>query len=153
MGKRTIVILMSLLFVPLCVTAHPVDGLFERYSLKKSVVTVMMPEAMLKKMARRDDNDLLNKFTELKVISINAKDGDADRAAFIFEVRNMLSDYEMLYSVSNGDRMSSVYLGQDGKEAVTFSVAADAVTLLYMKGEIDEQVQDALLNNKIRIKD
>ena len=61
---------------------------------------------------------------------------------------------ERLYLVSIGNEGSvmSVYVDADCGKALMVSVDNDAVLLMEMLGDIDEQMQDALLNNEIRIK-
>ena len=151
MGKRILIALRSAVLVPLCAKAQSMDGLMEKYAFRKAVVTVTMPESILKKMAKRDDNDLLRKLTLIKVISITASESDSLRTSFMEDAGHLTAGYEMLYSVSNGDRWTSAYFSENGKEALTLSVSPESVTLLYMAGNIDDQIQDALLNNRIQI--
>lgn len=133
-------------------SAQTVDGMIGKYAYNKGAVTVTLPETVLRKMARRDDNDLLRKLTEIKVISITAGEDDDLRASFMEDARRLTGSYDVLYSVSNDGKWVSAYLNGECTEAITLSSDDETVTLLYMKGDIDDQMQDAILNNKIRIK-
>ena len=73
----------------LCARAQSVDNLIEKYAYQKSAVTVTMPAQILKKMARRDDNDLLRKLTEIKIISISGSDGNCLRNRFLEDARRL----------------------------------------------------------------
>lgn len=151
MGKRRLITLAIAVFSALCANAQSIDELIEKYAFQKSVVTVTMPESILKKMAKSDDNDLLRKLTGIKVISVTASESDSIRMTFMEDAKRLAAKYTMLYSVSNGEKWSSAFFNDNGKEALTLSVSDESVTLLYMEGKIDEQIQDALLNNKIQI--
>ena len=120
--KRVLITLAFAAVSLLCARAQSMDSLIEKYAYQKSAVTVTMPEQILKKMARRDNNDLLT------------------------------ARYEVLFSVSNAGRWVSAYIDGHCREAITLSSDDEAVTLLYMRGDIDDDMQDALLSNKIRIK-
>ena len=52
----------------------------------------------------------------------------------------------------SGSRIS-VYLGADSGKALMLAEDDVAVLLMEMKGKIDGQMLDALLNNEIRIKE
>lgn len=134
------------------ISAQTIGSLVDKYALRKNVVTVMMPESVLRKIARRDDNDLLRKLTEIQVVSITAKEGESLREDFVKDAGALIGRCSVLYSVSNDGRRVSAYIADDGSEAVTLSSDEVSVTLLYMRGDIDEDVQDALLTNEIRIK-
>ena len=75
--------MMLLCLVPLYAAAQSFEELIDRYGPNKEVVTVTMSESVLQRMARRDDNDLLRKLTELKIISVSAEDGDSLRTDFL----------------------------------------------------------------------
>ena len=145
---------MLLCLVPLYAAAQSFEELIDRYGPNKEVVTVTMSESVLQRMARRDDNDLLRKLTDLKIISLTAEDGDSLRTGFLEDVGKYTQGLERLYLVSIGNEGSvmSVYVDADCGKALMVSVDNDAVLLMEMLGDIDEQMQDALLNNEIRIK-
>lgn len=150
--KRVLITLVLAAVSLLCARAQSMDSLIEKYAYQKSAVTVTMPEQILKKMARRDNNDLLRKLTEIKIISISGSDGNCLRDRFLEDARRLTARYEVLFSVSNAGRWVSAYIDGHCREAITLSSDDEAVTLLYMKGDIDDDMQDALLSNKIRIK-
>ena len=143
--KRVLITLALAAVSLLCARAQSMDSLIEKYAYQKSAVTVTMPEQILKKMARRDNNDLLRKLTEIKIISISGSDGNCLRDRFLEDARRLTARYEV-------GRWVSAYIDGHCREAITLSSDDEAVTLLYMRGDIDDDMQDALLSNKIRIK-
>ena len=131
------------------------EELMESYGPNKGVVTVAMSESVLQRMAGRDDNDLLRKLSKLMIISVTAPEEDTLRNAFLADAELYASDgFEELYSVSTGGSGSriSVYLGADSGKALMLAEDDVSVLLMEMKGNIDGQMLDALLNNEIRIK-
>ncbi len=131
------------------------EELMESYGPNKGVVTVAMSESVLQRMAGRDDNDLLRKLSKLMIISVTAPEEDTLRNAFLADAELYASDgFEELYSVSTGGSGSriSVYLGADLGKALMLAEDDVSVLLMEMKGNIDGQMLDALLNNEIRIK-
>ena len=152
--RKSAIILMLLCLVPLYAAAQSFEELIDRYGPNKEVVTVTMSESVLQRMARRDDNDLLRKLTELKIISVSAEDGDSLRTDFLEDARMYSDGLERLYSVSIGSDGSvmSVYVDADRRKALMLAVDAESVLLMEMVGDIDGQMQDALLNNEIKIK-
>lgn len=146
--------LVMVVVAPLWVAAQSFDELVNRYGPNEGVVTVTMSRSLLQRIARRDDNDLLRKLTDLRIISLTAEDGDSLRAGFLEDVDKYTQGLERLYLVSIGNEGSvmSVYVDADCSKALMVSVDNDAVLLMEMLGDIDEQMQDALLNNEIRIK-
>ena len=152
--RKSAIILMLLCLVPLYAAAQSFEELIDRYGPTKEVVTVTMSESVLQRMARRDDNDLLRKLTELKIISVSAEDGDSLRTDFLEDARMYSDGLERLYSVSIGSDGSvmSVYVDADRRKALMLAVDAESALLMEMVGDIDGQMQDALLNNEIKIK-
>ncbi len=146
--------LVMVVVAPLWGAAQSFDELVSRYGPNEGVVTVTMSRSLLQRIARRDDNDLLRKLTDLKIISLTAEDGDSLRTGFLEDVGKYTQGLERLYLVSIGNEGSvmSVYVDADCGKALMVSVDNDAVLLMEMLGDIDEQMQDALLNNEIRIK-
>lgn len=152
--RKVVIMLVMVVVAPLWVAAQSFDELVNRYGPNEGVVTVTMSRSLLQRIARRDDNDLLRKLTDLRIISLTAEDGDSLRAGFLEDVDKYTQGLERLYLVSIGNEGSvmSVYVDADCGKALMVSVDNDAVLLMEMLGDIDEQMQDALLNNEIRIK-
>ncbi|HIR72216.1 MAG TPA: DUF4252 domain-containing protein [Candidatus Coprenecus pullicola] len=152
--RKVVIMLVMVVVAPLWGAAQSFDELMSRYGPNEGVVTVTMSRSLLQRIARRDDNDLLRKLTDLKIISLTAEDGDSLRTGFLEDVGKYTQGLERLYFVSIGNEGSvmSVYVDADCGKALMVSVDNDAVLLMEMLGDIDEQMQDALLNNEIRIK-
>ncbi len=152
--RKVVIMLVMVVVAPLWGAAQSFDELVSRYGPNEGVVTVTMSRSLLQRIARRDDNDLLRKLTDLKIISLTAEDGDSLRTGFLEDVGKYTQGLERLYLVSIGNEGSvmSVYVDADCGKALMVSVDNDAVLLMEMLGDIDEQMQDALLNNEIRIK-
>lgn len=152
--RKVVIMLVMVVVAPLWGTAQSFDELVSRYGPNEGVVTVTMSRSLLQRIARRDDNDLLRKLTDLRIISLTVEDGDSLRAGFLEDVDKYTQGLERLYLVSIGNEGSvmSVYVDADCGKALMVSVDNDAVLLMEMLGDIDEQMQDALLNNEIRIK-
>lgn len=152
--RKVVIMLVMVVVAPLWGAAQSFDELMSRYGPNVGVVTVTMSRSLLQRIARRDDNDLLRKLTDLKIISLTAEDGDSLRTGFLEDVGKYTQGLERLYFVSIGNEGSvmSVYVDADCGKALMVSVDNDAVLLMEMLGDIDEQMQDALLNNEIRIK-
>lgn len=152
--RKVVIMLVMVVVAPLWGAAQSFDELVSRYGPNEGVVTVTMSRSLLQRIARRDDNDLLRKLTDLRIISLTAEDGDSLRAGFLEDVDKYTQGLERLYLVSIGNEGSvmSVYVDADCGKALMVSVDNDAVLLMEMLGDIDEQMQDALLNNEIRIK-
>ncbi len=152
--RKVVIMLVMVVVAPLWGAAQSFDELVSRYGPNEGVVTVTMSRSLLQRIARRDDNDLLRKLTDLKIISLTAEDGDSLRTGFLEDVGKYTQGLERLYLVSIGNegRVMSVYVDADCGKALMVSVDNDAVLLMEMLGDIDEQMQDALLNNEIRIK-
>ena len=152
--RKTVIMLMMLCIAPLWAAAQSFEGLMERYGPNEGVVTVTMSKSVLQRIARRDDNELLRKLTELKIISVSAEDGDSLRTDFLEDARMYSDGLERLYSVSIGSDGSvmSVYVDADRRKALMLAVDAESALLMEMVGDIDGQMQDALLNNEIKIK-
>lgn len=152
--RKVVIMLVMVVVAPLWGAAQSFDELVSRYGPNEGVVTVIMSRSLLQRIARRDDNDLLRKLTDLRIISLTAEDGDSLRAGFLEDVDKYTQGLERLYLVSIGNEGSvmSVYVDADCGKALMVSVDNDAVLLMEMLGDIDEQMQDALLNNEIRIK-
>jgi len=152
--RKVVIMLVMVVVAPLWGAAQSFDELVSRYGPNEGVVTVTMSRSLLQRIARRDDNDLLRKLTDLRIISLTAEDGDSLRAGFLEDVDKYTQGIERLYLVSIGNEGSvmSVYVDADCGKALMVSVDNDAVLLMEMLGDIDEQMQDALLNNEIRIK-
>ncbi|HIR34110.1 MAG TPA: DUF4252 domain-containing protein [Candidatus Coprenecus merdigallinarum] len=152
--RKTVIMLMMLCIAPMWAAAQSFEGLMERYGPNEGVVTVTMSKSVLQRIARRDDNELLRKLTELKVISASFKCCDPLREAFLKDADRYAEGFDNLYKVSMGSDGSvlSVYVDSKCRKALMLSVEADAVLLMEMVGDIDGQMQDALLNNEIRIK-
>lgn len=152
--RKVVIMLVMVVVAPLWGAAQSFDELVSRYGPNEGVVTVTMSRSLLQRIARRDDNDLLRKLTDLRIISLTAEDGDSLRAGFLEDVDKYTQGLERLYLVSIGNEWSvmSVYVDADCGKALMVSVDNDAVLLMEMLGDIDEQMQDALLNNEIRIK-
>ena len=146
--------LVMVVVAPLWGAAQSFDELVSRYGPNEGVVTVTMSRSLLQRIARRDDNDLLRKLTELKIISVSAEDGDSLRTDFLEDARMYSDGLERLYSVSIGSDGSvmSVYVDADRRKALMLAVDAESALLMEMVGDIDGQMQDALLNNEIKIK-
>ena len=143
--RKVVIMLVMVVVAPLWGAAQSFDELVSRSCPNEGVVTVTMSRSLLQRIARRDDNDLLRKLTDLRIISLTAEDEDVDKYT---------QGLERLYLVSIGNEGSvmSVYVDADCGKALMVSVDNDAVLLMEMLGDIDEQMQDALLNNEIRIK-
>ena len=143
--RKVVIMLVMVVVAPLWGAAQSFDELVSRYGPNEGVVTVTMSRSLLQRIARRDDNDLLRKLTDLRIISLTAAAEDVDKYT---------QGLERLYLVSIGNEGSvmSVYVDADCGKALMVSVDNDAVLLMEMLGDIDEQMQDALLNNEIRIK-
>ena len=152
--RKVVIMLVMVVVAPLWGAAQSFDELVSRYGPNEGVVTVTMSRSLLQRIAGRDDNDLLRKLTDLRIISLTAEDGDSLRAGFLEDVYKYTQGLERLYLVSIGNEGSvmSVYVDADCGKALMVSVDNDAVLLMEMLGDIDEQMQDALLNNEIRIK-
>ncbi len=152
--RKVVIMLVMVVVAPLWGAAQSFDELVSRYGPNEGVVTVTMSRSLLQRIARRDDNDLLRKLTDLRIISLTAEDGDSLRAGFLEDVDKYTQGLERLYLVSIGNEGSvmSVYVDADCGKALMVSVDNDAVLLMEMLGDIDEQMQDALLNNEIKIK-
>lgn len=152
--RKVVIMLVMVVVAPLWGAAQSFDELMSRYGPNEGVVTVTMSRSLLQRIARRDDNDLLRKLTDLKIISLTAEDGDSLRTGFLEDVGKYTQGLERLYFVSIGNEGSviSVYVDADCGKALMVSVDNDAVLLMEMLGDIDEQMQDALLNNEIRNK-
>ena len=152
--RKVVIMLVMVVVAPLWGAAQSFDELVSRYGPNEGVVTVTMSRSLLQRIAGRDDNDLLRKLTDLKIISLTAEDGDSLRTGFLEDVGKYTQGLERLYLVSIGNEGSvmSVYVDADCGKALMVSVDNDAVLLMEMLGDIDEQMQDALLNNEIRIK-
>lgn len=152
--RKVVIMLVMVVVAPLWGAAQSFDELVSRYGPNEGVVTVTMSRSLLQRIARRDDNDLLRKLTDLRIISLTVEDGDSLRAGFLEDVDKYTQGLERLYLVSIGNEGSvmSVYVDADCGKALMVSVDNDAVLLMEMLGDIDEQMQDALLNNEIRIK-
>ena len=152
--RKVVIMLVMVVVAPLWGAAQSFDELVSRYGPNEGVVTVTMSRSLLQRIARRDDNDLLRKLTDLRIISLTAEDGDSLWAGFLEDVDKYTQGLERLYLVSIGNEGSvmSVYVDADCGKALMVSVDNDAVLLMEMLGDIDEQMQDALLNNEIRIK-
>ena len=152
--RKVVIMLVMVVVAPLWGAAQSFDELVSRYGPNEGVVTVTMSRSLLQRIARRDDNDLLRKLTDLRIISLTAEDGDSLRTGFLEDVGKYTQGLERLYLVSIGNEGSvmSVYVDADCGKALMVSVDNDAVLLMEMLGDIDEQMQDALLNNEIKIK-
>lgn len=152
--RKVVIMLVMVVVAPLWGAAQSFDELVSRYGPNEGVVTVTMSRSLLQRIARRDDNDLLRKLTDLRIISLTAEDGDSLWAGFLEDVDKYTQGLERLYLVSIGNEGSvmSVYVDADCGKALMVSVDNDAVLLMEMLGDIDEQMQDALLNNEIKIK-
>lgn len=152
--RKVVIMLVMVVVAPLWGAAQSFDELVSRYGPNEGVVTVTMSRSLLQRIAGRDDNDLLRKLTDLRIISLTAEDGDSLRTGFLEDVGKYTQGLERLYLVSIGNEGSvmSVYVDADCGKALMVSVDNDAVLLMEMLGDIDEQMQDALLNNEIRIK-
>lgn len=152
--RKVVIMLVMVVVAPLWGAAQSFDELVSRYGPNEGVVTVTMSRSLLQRIARRDDNDLLRKLTELKIISVSAEDGDSLRTDFLEDARMYSDGLERLYSVSIGSDGSvmSVYVDADRRKALMLAVDAESALLMEMVGDIDGQMQDALLNNEIKIK-
>lgn len=153
--RKAVIMLILLGAVSLPAAGRSFEELMESYGPNKGVVTVAMSESVLQRMAGRDDNDLLRKLSKLMIISVTAPEEDTLRNAFLADAELYASDgFEELYSVSTGGSGSriSVYLGADSGKALMLAEDDVSVLLMEMKGNIDGQMLDALLNNEIRIK-
>ena len=153
--RKAVIMLILLGAVSLPSAGRSFEELMESYGPNKGVVTVAMSESVLQRMAGRDDNDLLRKLSKLMIISVTAPEEDTLRNAFLADAELYASDgFEELYSVSTGGSGSriSVYLGADLGKALMLAEDDVSVLLMEMKGNIDGQMLDALLNNQIRIK-
>ena len=153
--RKAVIMLILLGAVSLPSAGRSFEELMESYGPNKGVVTVAMSESVLQRMAGRDDNDLLRKLSKLMIISVTAPEEDTLRNAFLADAELYASDgFEELYSVSMGGSGSriSVYLGADSGKALMLAEDDVSVLLMEMKGNIDGQMLDALLNNEIRIK-
>ena len=153
--RKAVIMLILLGAVSLPSAGRSYEELMESYGPNKGVVTVAMSESVLQRMAGRDDNDLLRKLSKLMIISVTAPEEDTLRNAFLADAELYASDgFEELYSVSTGGSGSriSVYLGADLGKALMLAEDDVSVLLMEMKGNIDGQMLDALLNNEIRIK-
>jgi hypothetical protein len=153
--RKAVIMLILLGAVSLPSAGRSFEELMESYGPNKGVVTVAMSESVLQRMAGRDDNDLLRKLSKLMIISVTAPEEDTLRNAFLADAELYASDgFEELYSVSTGGSGSriSVYLGADSGKALMLAEDDVSVLLMEMKGNIDGQMLDALLNNEIRIK-
>ena len=153
--RKAVIMLILLGAVSLPSAGRSFEELMESYGPNKGVVTVAMSESVLQRMAGRDDNDLLRKLSKLMIISVTAPEEDTLRNAFVADAELYASDgFEELYSVSTGGSGSriSVYLGADLGKALMLAEDDVSVLLMEMKGNIDGQMLDALLNNEIRIK-
>lgn len=153
--RKAVIMLILLGAVSLPSAGRSFEELMESYGPNKGVVTVAMSESVLQRMAGRDDNDLLRKLSKLMIISVTATEEDTLRNAFLADAELYASDgFEELYSVSTGGSGSriSVYLGADLGKALMQAEDDVSVLLMEMKGNIDGQMLDALLNNEIRIK-
>lgn len=153
--RKAVIMLILLGAVSLPAAGRSFEELMESYGPNKGVVTVAMSESVLQRMAGRDDNDLLRKLSKLMIISVTAPEEDTLRNAFLADAELYASDgFEELYSVSTGGSGSriSVYLGADLGKALMLAEDDVSVLLMEMKGNIDGQMLDALLNNEIRIK-
>lgn len=153
--RKAVIMLILLGAVSLPSAGRSFEELMESYGPNKGVVTVAMSESVLQRMAGRDDNDLLRKLSKLMIISVTAPEEDTLRNAFLADAELYASDgFEELYSVSTGGSGSriSVYLGADLGKALMLAEDDVSVLLMEMKGNIDGQMLDALLNNEIRIK-
>ena len=153
--RKAVIMLILLGAVSLPSAGRSFEELMESYGPNKGVVTVAMSESVLQRMAGRDDNDLLRKLSKLMIISVTAPEEDTLRNAFLADAELYASDgFEELYSVSTGGSGSriSVYLGADLGKALMLAEDDVSVLLMEMKGNIDGQMLDALLNNEIRIR-
>ena len=153
--RKAVIMLILLGAVSLPSAGRSFEELMESYGPNKGVVTFAMSESVLQRMAGRDDNDLLRKLSKLMIISVTAPEEDTLRNAFLADAELYASDgFEELYSVSTGGSGSriSVYLGADLGKALMLAEDDVSVLLMEMKGNIDGQMLDALLNNEIRIK-
>ena len=152
--RKAVIMLILLGAVSLPSAGRSFEELMESYGPNKGVVTVAMSESVLQRMAGRDDNDLLRKLSKLMIISVTAPEEDTLRNAFLADAELYASDgFEELYSVSTGGSGSriSVYLGADLGKALMLAEDDVSVLLMEMKGNIDGQMLDALLNKKYAI--
>lgn len=132
--------------------AQPFVSLMDKYATMDEVVTVSMSSAALNRMAERDDNPILRKFTGLRVISLTAGNGTELRKQFLADVSSCLAGYEGVYEVSGNGSAVQLYVNGAGTEAAMLAQDDGAVVLMIMSGEIDDGIVGAIMDGDIRIK-
>lgn len=152
MKKKWILVLL-LAFGCLCASAQSMEDIMQKYRSGQYVETMSVSSTVIKELAERDDNDILRRLTAIKLISMRCSAGNERISEFSDDISSLMSGgYEELLSFSSLEGEVTICVNPNRSEVLLLTKDQEEVTLMCMRGTIDNVVIEALLNNEISIK-
>lgn len=150
--KKKWILALLLAFGCLCASAQSMEDIMQKYRSGQYVETMSVSSTVIKELAERDDNDILRRLTAIKLISMSCSAGNERISEFSDDISSMMSRYEELLSFSSLEGEVTICVNANKSEVLLLTKDDEEVTLMCMRGIIDNVVIEALLNNEISIK-
>ena len=156
-----------LLCLPLKISAQnektdPVVAVLDKYEDRDGVESITISPALIGLMSNKSNDrktqDLISKISGLRIISINNRT-DKEKPMyeqFLSELRPLLGNsYDQILKAKNEDSRVELYVKKNieklGKKGALIFITSEnqSVTTMYLSGNIDKDLIDAVMNGDI----
>lgn len=159
--NKSLIILLSLVLFPLCMTAQTkqLDKIFATYENYRNVESVSItPELFATLSAEAKSNELLTKITLLKILNVKKAGTDKERSVWInlrTDVNKLIQEnnFSQILKVKEKGDLLEMYLKKSENSLLVFIADSQSeYAVFYLQGNIDKSVIDALITGEIKIK-